>query len=113
MKFKLFITSICWIAFYGISYAEAQPLYDSRDWQSPSQLSPRQNLPSNLSSISQFSRFVETELQQKSPFFYQFLIELENYQSQQQLNLQQQAEIELQKQLNAPQPLQKRLMEQQ
>ncbi|MGK7876787.1 MAG: hypothetical protein AB4426_26920 [Xenococcaceae cyanobacterium] len=102
MNLKILATAICLTPLYLATGAGAQQLSNS----------PSESL-TELSSISQFERLLNRQLQQQSPLFYLFLIELEQYQLRQPPDLQQQAEEELRKILQRPQPFQQRLIQQQ
>jgi hypothetical protein len=113
MNLKILATAICLTPLYLANFAGAQPLSNSTTWSSQPQLPSTSETRTELSSISQFERLVQRELQRKSPLFYLLLIELEQYQLRQPPDLQQQAEDELLEILQRPQPLQQRLIQQQ
>ena len=114
MNLKILVTAIiCLTPLFRANFAEAQQVSNSTTWRSQQQqLSPSDSL-AELSSISQFERLIEKQLQQKSPLFYLFLIELEQYQLQPQPDFQQQTEEELLEILQRPKPLQQRLIQRQ
>jgi hypothetical protein len=102
---------IYWYPLYFTNSAQAQPLSHSTTWERKQQLSSTSDL-TQLSSISQWGILLERRLQQESPLFYLFLVELEQFQFRPTPDLQQQAEEEILNILQKPQPLQQRLLPQ-
>ncbi len=113
MNLKVLATAICLTPLYLVNFAAAQQLPNSTTWDSQQQTSSTSESLTGLSSISQFERLLERQLQQKSPLFYLLMVELERYQPPQPWELQQQAEEELLEILQRPQPLQQLLIQQQ
>jgi hypothetical protein len=110
---KILATAICLTPLYLANSAGAQQLSKWPMGSSQGQLPPTRESLTELSSISQWERFLQGQLQRKSPLFYLLLSELEQYQLRQPPDLQQQAEEELREILQRPKPLQQLLMEQQ
>ena len=113
MNLRILATTICLTPLYLANSAGAQQVSNSPIGSSQKQLPPTSESLTELSSISQFERLLQRQLQRKSPLFYLLLTELEQYQLRQPPDLQQQVEEELREILQRPKPLQQLLIQQQ